>query len=79
MGHPLPEPQQVSHEEADSAGGRGRADPAESVSDNGMNFVMVKRDVQVSVNEHVRRPGPGAGTDRGDRGQDLNGAGRARP
>ncbi len=44
MGHPLPEQQPKSHEETDSG------DPAESVSDNGMNFVVVKKDVQVSVN-----------------------------
>jgi hypothetical protein len=51
MGHPLPEQQPKSHDETDSAGGPAAADPAESVSDNGMYFVVVKRDVQVSVND----------------------------
>ena len=51
MGHPLPEQQPKSHDETDSAGGPAAADPAESVSDNGRYFVVVKRDVQVSVND----------------------------
>jgi hypothetical protein len=50
MGQPLPEQPAKGHDEADSANGAA-ADPAESVSDNGMHFVIVKRDVQVSVND----------------------------
>jgi hypothetical protein len=50
MGHPLPEPEQVSHEQADPGAAAAAPDPAESVSNNGMHFVIVKRDVQVSVN-----------------------------
>ena len=51
MGGSLPEQKPQSHEEADSGGGTAvPADPAESVSDDGMHFVVVKKDVQVSVN-----------------------------
>jgi hypothetical protein len=57
MGHPLPEQPAQSHDEADSGSGSATAgDPAESVSDNGMNFVVVKRDVQVSVNNRFVDP-----------------------
>jgi hypothetical protein len=56
MGHPLPEQPAKSHDETDSAGGAAAADPAESVSDNGMHFVVVKRDVQVSVNSRFVDP-----------------------
>ncbi|HYL69894.1 MAG TPA: hypothetical protein VEY89_01155, partial [Candidatus Dormibacteraeota bacterium] len=55
MGHPLPEPELVSHEQADP-GAATAADPAASVSDNGLNFVVVKRDVQVSVNDRFVDP-----------------------
>ncbi len=50
MGKPLPEPELVSHEQADPGAAAAAPDPAESVSNNGMHFVIVKRDVQVSVN-----------------------------
>lgn len=57
MGHPLPEQPAKSHDEADSgSGSAAAADPAESVSDNGMHFVIVKRDVQVSVNNRYVDP-----------------------
>jgi hypothetical protein len=47
----IPEPKAESHAEADEGGGTAvPADPAESVSDDGMHFVVVKKDVQVSVN-----------------------------
>jgi hypothetical protein len=45
-------PRQESHDQADSiAASAASNDPAESVSDNGLNFVVVKKDVQVSVND----------------------------
>ena len=51
MGKPLPEPQAQTHDEADPGSAAAAADPAESVSDNGLHFVIVKRDVEVSVND----------------------------
>ncbi len=39
-----------THDQADQASATPAGDPAESVSDNGMQFVLVKNDVQVSVN-----------------------------
>ena len=55
MGHPLPGPAAQTHDEADP-GSAAAADPAESVSDDGMNFVIVKRDVEVSVNNRFVDP-----------------------
>lgn len=49
-----PGPAQESHDQADSGTATAASsDPAESVSDNGMNFVVVKKDVQVSVNDRL--------------------------
>lgn len=49
MGAPLPPQAEAEHQSAAGAPADA-ADPAESVSDNGMNYVLVKRDVQISVN-----------------------------
>lgn len=52
MGHPLPEhPTEKSNPDATESTEGAPGDPAESVSDNGMHFVIVKKDVQVSVND----------------------------
>ncbi len=52
MGAPLPErAAEKSNPDQKETSDRGApGDPAESVSDNGLNFVLVKKDVQVSVN-----------------------------
>jgi hypothetical protein len=52
MGQPLPEERAKTHEEADGEAELTAAgDPAESVSDNGLHFVVVKRDVELLVND----------------------------
>jgi hypothetical protein len=52
MGAPLPEhPAEKSNPDAKESSEGAAGDPAESVSDNGQNFVVVKKDVQVSVND----------------------------
>ena len=56
MGHPLPEPTAQTHDQADPGSAAGAADPAESVSDDGMHFVIVKRDVEISVNDRFADP-----------------------
>lgn len=52
MGAPLPDhPAEKSNPDAQEPSEGAAGDPAESVSDNGQNFVVVKKDVQVSVND----------------------------
>ena len=51
MGQPLPEQAAQTHDQADPGSAAAAADPAESVSDDGMHFVIVKRDVEISVND----------------------------
>jgi hypothetical protein len=46
---PAPE----SHDQADPAAADLNADPAELVSDNGLNYVTVRKDVQVAVNARM--------------------------
>jgi hypothetical protein len=49
MGTPLPKAAEAEHQ-SEAGGTAATADPAESVSDDGMNYVLVKRDVQIEVN-----------------------------
>ncbi|HTD11723.1 MAG TPA: hypothetical protein VK676_06630 [Steroidobacteraceae bacterium] len=58
MGHPLPESGNASPEPSQGSAGTAPpgTDPAGSVSDTGLHFAGVKRDVQVSINEQFVDP-----------------------
>ncbi|HEY2809206.1 MAG TPA: hypothetical protein VGI91_10455 [Steroidobacteraceae bacterium] len=45
-----PKPPEAEHQSEAGGAAADAADPAESVSDDGMNYVLVKRDVEIAVN-----------------------------
>ncbi|HEY1491793.1 MAG TPA: hypothetical protein VGF35_04140 [Steroidobacteraceae bacterium] len=49
MGAPVPKAPEAEHQ-SEAGGTPAAADPAESVSDDGMNYVLVKRDALIEVN-----------------------------